>query len=79
MAALTVALLGLGEAGSVIARELVGAGVTVRGFDPAGGAEIAGVQRAADARAAVDGSDMVLSVTAASAGTAGTSPTGRAP
>jgi 3-hydroxyisobutyrate dehydrogenase-like beta-hydroxyacid dehydrogenase len=67
VAALTVALLGLGEAGSVIARELVAAGVTVRAFDPAGGAEVAGVQRAADARGAVDGSDVVLSLTAASA------------
>jgi 3-hydroxyisobutyrate dehydrogenase-like beta-hydroxyacid dehydrogenase len=67
VAALTVALLGLGEAGSVIARELVAAGVTVRAFDPAGGADVAGVQRAAEARAAVDGSDVVLSLTAASA------------
>jgi 3-hydroxyisobutyrate dehydrogenase-like beta-hydroxyacid dehydrogenase len=67
VAPLTVALLGLGEAGSVIARELVAAGASVRGFDPAGGADVAGVQRAADARAAVDGSDVVLSVTAASA------------
>jgi 3-hydroxyisobutyrate dehydrogenase-like beta-hydroxyacid dehydrogenase len=65
--ALTVALLGLGEAGSVIAGELVAAGVSVRGFDPAGGADVPGVQRAADARAAVNGSDLVLSVTAASA------------
>ena len=43
------------------------AGASVRGFDPAGGADVAGVQRAPDARAAVDGSDVVLSVTAASA------------
>ena len=67
MAPLTVALLGLGEAGSVIAGELVAAGVSVRGFDPIAGDDIAGVERAADARAAVDGSDVVLSVTAASA------------
>jgi len=67
VAALTVALLGLGEAGSVIARELVAAGVAVRAFDPAGGADVAGVQRATDARAAVDGSDVVLSLTAACA------------
>jgi 3-hydroxyisobutyrate dehydrogenase-like beta-hydroxyacid dehydrogenase len=67
MAPVTVALLGLGEAGSTIARDLVAAGVSVHGFDPAGGDDIAGVQRAADARAAVDGSDLVLSVTAASA------------
>jgi 3-hydroxyisobutyrate dehydrogenase-like beta-hydroxyacid dehydrogenase len=67
VAALTVALLGLGEAGSVIARELVAAGVAVRAFDPAGGADVAGVQRATDACAAVDGSDVALSLTAASA------------
>ncbi|HEX6621835.1 MAG TPA: DUF1932 domain-containing protein [Solirubrobacteraceae bacterium] len=67
MAPLTVALLGLGEAGSILAGELVAAGVSVRGFDPASGADIAGVERRADARAAVDGSDVVLSVTAASA------------
>ena len=30
-----IALLGLGEAGSAIAADLVAAGVTVRGFDPA--------------------------------------------
>jgi 3-hydroxyisobutyrate dehydrogenase-like beta-hydroxyacid dehydrogenase len=67
MAPLTVALLGLGEAGRVIAGELVAAGVAVRGFDPIAGDDIAGVERGADARAAVDGSDVVLSVTAASA------------
>ena len=67
MAPLTVALLGLGEAGSALAGDLVAAGASVRGFDPAGGDDVAGVQRAADARAAVDGSDVVLSVTAASA------------
>ena len=38
MAPLTVALLGLGEAGSALAGDLVAAGVSVRGFDPAGGA-----------------------------------------
>jgi 3-hydroxyisobutyrate dehydrogenase-like beta-hydroxyacid dehydrogenase len=67
VAPLTVALLGLGEAGSILARDLVAAGASVRGFDPARGDEIAGVQRAADARAAVEGSDVVLSVTAAAA------------
>jgi 3-hydroxyisobutyrate dehydrogenase-like beta-hydroxyacid dehydrogenase len=67
MAPLTVALLGLGEAGSVLATELVAAGASVRGFDPAGGGEIEGVQRVGDVRAAVDGSDVVLSVTAAAA------------
>jgi len=67
MVPLTVALLGLGEAGSVLATELVAAGASVRGFDPVHAGEIAGLDRAADPRAAVDGSDVVLSVTAASA------------
>jgi 3-hydroxyisobutyrate dehydrogenase-like beta-hydroxyacid dehydrogenase len=67
VAPLTVALLGLGEAGSALAGELVAAGVFVRGFDPAAGNDVPGVHRAADARAAVEGSDVVLSVTAASA------------
>jgi 3-hydroxyisobutyrate dehydrogenase-like beta-hydroxyacid dehydrogenase len=67
VAPLTVALLGLGEAGSALAGELVAAGVFVRGFDPAAGNDVPGVHRAADAGAAVDGSDVVLSVTAASA------------
>src|SRR5689334_13672061 len=67
MAPVTVALLGLGEAGSIIARDLAAAGADVRGLDPAGGDDIAGVRRVPDARAAVDGSDLVLSVTAASA------------
>jgi 3-hydroxyisobutyrate dehydrogenase-like beta-hydroxyacid dehydrogenase len=66
VASLTVALLGLGEAGSALAGDLVAAGASVRGFDPAVGGEVAGVQRAADACAAVTGSDVVLSVTAAS-------------
>lgn len=67
MVPLTVALLGLGEAGSALAGDLVAAGVFVRGFDPAAGHDVPGVHRAGDAGAAVDGSDVVLSVTAASA------------
>ena len=67
MAPLTVALLGLGEAGSILAADLVAAGASVRGFDPVNAGAIAGIDRAADARAAVDGSDVVLSVTAAAA------------
>jgi 3-hydroxyisobutyrate dehydrogenase-like beta-hydroxyacid dehydrogenase len=67
VAPMTVALLGLGEAGSALAGDLVAAGASVRGFDPAGGEDVAGVERAADARAAVTGSDVVLSLTAASA------------
>ena len=40
MAPLTVALLGLGEAGSALAGDLVAAGVYVRGFDPAVGNDV---------------------------------------
>jgi 3-hydroxyisobutyrate dehydrogenase-like beta-hydroxyacid dehydrogenase len=65
VAPLTVAVLGLGEAGSAIAGDLVAAGVSVRGFDPAAGDAPAGVELAADAHAAATGSDVVLSVNAA--------------
>jgi 3-hydroxyisobutyrate dehydrogenase-like beta-hydroxyacid dehydrogenase len=64
---LNVAVLGLGEAGSAIAGDLVAAGASVRGFDPVTGESIAGVERAADACAAVTGADVVLSVNAAAA------------
>jgi 3-hydroxyisobutyrate dehydrogenase-like beta-hydroxyacid dehydrogenase len=67
VAPLTVALLGLGEAGSAIAGDLVAAGASVRGFDPAHPEPPAGVQLAGDARAAVVGSDVVLSLNAATA------------
>jgi 3-hydroxyisobutyrate dehydrogenase-like beta-hydroxyacid dehydrogenase len=64
VAPLTVAVLGLGEAGSAIAGDLIGAGATVRGFDPIAAAP-QGVQVAPDAGGAVAGSDVVLSVNAA--------------
>ena len=63
--ALTVAMLGLGEAGSAIAGDLVAAGAAVRGFDPALDEAPAGVELASDARAAASGCDLVLSVNAA--------------
>jgi 3-hydroxyisobutyrate dehydrogenase-like beta-hydroxyacid dehydrogenase len=70
VAPLTVALLGLGEAGSAIAGDLVAAGAVVRGFDPAGVQGLAGVELAADAGAAAAGSEVVLSVNAATAAVA---------
>jgi 3-hydroxyisobutyrate dehydrogenase-like beta-hydroxyacid dehydrogenase len=70
VAPLTVALLGLGEAGSAIAGDLVAAGAVVRGFDPAAAPALAGVELTADAGAAAEGSDVVLSVNAASAAVA---------
>jgi 3-hydroxyisobutyrate dehydrogenase-like beta-hydroxyacid dehydrogenase len=76
VAPLTIAVLGLGEAGSAIAGDLVAAGAAVRGFDPAvRGVDpaqdaLVGVELAADAARAADGSDVVLSVNAASAAVA---------
>lgn len=61
-----IAVLGLGEAGSAIAADLARAGARPRGFDPARPAP-EGVEAAPDARAAVEGTDFVLSLTSASA------------
>lgn len=63
---LTVAVLGLGEAGSLLASDLLAAGVTVRGYDPAVPATGAIVQTASEAEAA-QGADIVLSVNSAKA------------
>jgi 3-hydroxyisobutyrate dehydrogenase-like beta-hydroxyacid dehydrogenase len=63
---LTVAMLGLGEAGSAIAADLVAAGVTVRGYDPAVQG-VAGVEDFGDEAQAVRDADVVLSVNAAAA------------
>jgi 3-hydroxyisobutyrate dehydrogenase-like beta-hydroxyacid dehydrogenase len=62
----TIAVIGLGEAGSTLARDLLTAGATVRGFDPAAPA-VEGIDCAPSAPAAVDGADAVLSVNAARA------------
>jgi 3-hydroxyisobutyrate dehydrogenase-like beta-hydroxyacid dehydrogenase len=66
MKAATVAVLGLGEAGSAIARDLAAAGARVRGFDPVQPAP-EGVEAAPDATAAAAGTEIVLSATSASA------------
>jgi len=58
-------VFGLGEAGSLMAGDLAGAGVEVHGYDPAEVATPAGVSRHPDPRAAVSGADLVLGVTAA--------------
>ena len=62
----TVALLGLGEAGSRLAGDLLEAGAEVRAYDPEG-CEVDGVVRAPDPGAAVAGADIVLSINAAAA------------
>ena len=58
---LRVAVLGLGEAGSEIARDLVAAGVDVRGYDPEGIAVTGVAARGSEAEAVAD-ADLVLSV-----------------
>ena len=63
---LTVAMLGLGEAGSAIAADLVAAGVTVRGYDPAVRG-VDGVEDFGDEAQAARGAGVVLSVNAAAA------------
>lgn len=59
-----IALLGLGEAGSEIARDLVAAGADVRGYDPAV-APPEGVDVRRDEADAVRDADLVLSVNSA--------------
>ena len=60
-----IAVLGLGEAGSLLARDLVAAGAAVRGFDPKVAAP-AGVTDTDSDAAAVAGANLVLSVNSAS-------------
>lgn len=55
-----IAVLGLGEAGSEIARDLVAAGADVRGYDPEVAA-VDGVESRADEADAVRDADVVLS------------------
>jgi 3-hydroxyisobutyrate dehydrogenase-like beta-hydroxyacid dehydrogenase len=63
-AGLSVAVLGLGEAGSAIAADLVAAGARVLAYDPVA-ADVEGVGRAAGERQAVQGADIVISANAA--------------
>jgi 3-hydroxyisobutyrate dehydrogenase-like beta-hydroxyacid dehydrogenase len=62
----TVAVLGLGEAGMAIATDLVAAGATVRAYDPAV-ATPPSMFAGRDEADAADGADVVLSVNSASA------------
>jgi 3-hydroxyisobutyrate dehydrogenase-like beta-hydroxyacid dehydrogenase len=61
----TVAVLGLGEAGSRFAADLVKAGSRVKGFDPADVPTPDGVERHHDPQAAVTDASVVLALTAA--------------
>ncbi len=63
---LVIAVLGLGEAGSVIAADLLAAGVAVRGYDPAVPAP-AGITDTSSEAEAASGADLVLSVNRAAA------------
>jgi 3-hydroxyisobutyrate dehydrogenase-like beta-hydroxyacid dehydrogenase len=62
----TVAVLGLGEAGSRLAADLASAGAEVRGYDPAAVTAPEGVHRSGDAGTAVSGAAVVLALTTAS-------------
>ena len=59
-------MLGLGEAGSRLAADLVSAGVEVRGYDPVAVSAPEGVRRAGDPGSAVSGAGIVLALTTAS-------------
>jgi 3-hydroxyisobutyrate dehydrogenase-like beta-hydroxyacid dehydrogenase len=61
---LVIAVLGLGEAGSVLARDLLAAGAGVRGYDPAVAAGPGITDTRGEAEAA-RGADLVLSVNSA--------------
>jgi 3-hydroxyisobutyrate dehydrogenase-like beta-hydroxyacid dehydrogenase len=63
---LTVAVLGLGEAGGAIARDLVEAGAVVRAYDPAVSASAGMVPTTSESDAAT-GADLVLSVNSSKA------------
>ena len=64
---LTVALLGLGEAGSRLAADLAATGADVRGYDPDAHPDVPVPTRAPDPRTAVAGSEVVLGLTTAGA------------
>jgi 3-hydroxyisobutyrate dehydrogenase-like beta-hydroxyacid dehydrogenase len=60
--AIHVAVLGLGEAGTAFAVDLVALGVPTAGWDPVPGRSVPGLRRAEDAAGAVAGADVVLSL-----------------
>jgi 3-hydroxyisobutyrate dehydrogenase-like beta-hydroxyacid dehydrogenase len=67
---MNVAILGIGEAGGRLARDLIAAGVQVRGWDPNPRTLPAGLTFAANNCEAVKGADLVLSVNWSSVATA---------
>jgi 3-hydroxyisobutyrate dehydrogenase-like beta-hydroxyacid dehydrogenase len=61
-AVINVALLGLGEAGSAFATDLIALGVPTAGWDPVASRSVSGLRRADSAGDAVAGADLVLSL-----------------
>ena len=61
-----IAILGIGEAGGTLARDLIAAGVQVRGWDPEPRMIPDGLDFASSNPAAASGADIVLSVNWAS-------------
>jgi 3-hydroxyisobutyrate dehydrogenase-like beta-hydroxyacid dehydrogenase len=60
-----VAVLGLGEAGRLLAADLLGAGAVVRGYDPRPTPDVDGLRRCGSEAEAVHGCGVVLSVNSA--------------
>ena len=60
----TTCIFGLGEAGTIIASDLVAAGISVHAYDPAPVSTPAGVSRFEEPNQAVDGVDVVIALTA---------------
>jgi 3-hydroxyisobutyrate dehydrogenase-like beta-hydroxyacid dehydrogenase len=65
-APISIAVLGLGEAGSLIARDLARGGAAVRGWDPDLHGDLSGIPLASSCADAVGGAQVVLSVNWAS-------------
>jgi 3-hydroxyisobutyrate dehydrogenase-like beta-hydroxyacid dehydrogenase len=65
-ASFVVAVIGLGEAGATIARDLVRSGIEVRGWDPAPRGDVRQIPLATNAQAAAEQADVILSINLAS-------------
>src|SRR5260370_772937 len=57
-----VAVIGLGEAGSTIAHDLVNLGVQVQGWDPAPRGAVSQIPLTTSAQAAAERADVILSI-----------------
>lgn len=61
-----IAIIGLGEAGSCIARDLIRSGIQVRGWDPAPRGDVSQIPLVANSRAAAEQAEVILSINSAS-------------